>query len=200
MQNENGKKLYSLLEFYRIIYLGLRSGKYMLRAKKDGGLTTKFTERIMLAVTEVNQCALCSYGHTKMALEAGMSNEEIQDLLAHSLDTVPADEIRAVLFAQHYADSRANPSMKVWRQLIDIYGESMANGILGTIRMIMFGNTIGIVLSSIKGRISGNPDKRSSLLYEISMLLSCILFVPVALVHAIISDILKLPLMKSVLE
>lgn len=195
MQIENGKKLYSIPESYRIIYLAMRSGKYMFRAKKNGGLTTKFIERIMLAVTEVNHCPLCSYGHTKMALEAGMSNEEIQNLLAHSMDTVPADEIAAVLFAQHYADNRAKPSSEAWRHLIDSYGETTAIGILGATRMIMFGNVIGIALSSIKGRLNGEPDRRSSLLYEISILLTCILFLPVAIVHAVFSNIIKLPIM-----
>jgi AhpD family alkylhydroperoxidase len=36
----------------------------------------------MLAVTEVNGCEMCSYAHTKMALEAGLSNDEIQQMLA----------------------------------------------------------------------------------------------------------------------
>ena len=194
MSREYGKNLYSLSEFYQILYLGLRTGKYMSREKRSGSLTTKLIERIMLAVTEVNQCPLCSYGHTKIALEAGMSNKEIQNLLAHSLDTVPDDEIAAVLFAQHYADSRANPSMDAWKRILDTYGEAKAKGILGVIRIIMFGNTFGIVLSSIKNRLGGKPDPRSNLLYETSILLALIPFLPIALIHALISDLLRLPI------
>ena len=194
MSREYGRNLYSLSEFYQILYLGLRTEKYMSREKRNGSLTTKLIERIMLAVTEVNQCPLCSYGHTKIALEAGMSNKEIQNLLAHSLDTVPDDEIAAVLFAQHYADSRANPSMDAWKRILDTYGEAKAKGILGVIRIIMFGNTFGIVLSSIKNRLGGKPDPRSNLLYETSILLALIPFLPIALIHALISDLLRLPI------
>ncbi len=197
MQKKYGRKLYSLPEFYRILYLALRTVKYMSHAKKVGIITTQFVERIMLAVTEVNQCPLCSYGHTKMALEAGMSSEEIQNLLSHSLDTVPNDEITAILFAQHYADSRANPSMEAWKRLVDTYGEAKAKGVLGAIRMIMIGNTFGIVLSSLKGRLSGKPDPRSNLLYEISMLIVFIPFLLVALIHAFISDLLKLSIISQ---
>lgn len=96
MQKNYGRKLSSLSEFYRILYLWLRTGKYLFRAQKSGILSTRFIERIMLAVTEVNQCPLCSYAHTKMALEAGMSSAEIKSLLTHHLDSVPDDETTAV--------------------------------------------------------------------------------------------------------
>ena len=190
MQKVTGRRLYSPTEFYRIIYLGLRTRKYLSKAQKTGCIDMRLVERIMLAVTEVNQCPLCSYAHTKFALEAGMSSEEIRNLLAGSTDTVPDDEIAAVMFAQHYADSRGNPSKEAWQHIVDAYGETKAKGILGAVRMIMFGNTFGIVLNSLKSRFGGNPDKRSSLLYEISMILSFIPFLPVALIHALISDLL----------
>lgn len=189
MQKVAGRKLYSLTEFYRILYLGLRTHKYLSKAQKIGSINTWFVERIMLAVTEVNQCPLCSYGHTKIALEAGMGNEEIQDLLAGSTDTVPDDEIAAVLFAQHYADSRGNPSKDAWQRIVDIYGEPKAKGILGAIRMIMLGNAFGIVLNSLKDRLKGRPDNRSNLLYEIGIILAFIVFLPVALIHTLISNL-----------
>ncbi|MGZ7044570.1 MAG: carboxymuconolactone decarboxylase family protein, partial [Methanobacterium sp.] len=76
-----GKKLYSVRESYWIFYNGIRTMQYMYKAKRNKELNSKFIERIMLAVTEVNDCALCSYAHTKRALECGMSNEEIQKIL-----------------------------------------------------------------------------------------------------------------------
>jgi hypothetical protein len=50
MNKGQGRKLYSLGESYRIIYLALRTGGYMHRAKRRRA-TEKFIERIMLAVT-----------------------------------------------------------------------------------------------------------------------------------------------------
>lgn len=195
MRKKDVSELYSLTEFYRIIYLGVRTFRFFSKGKKSGDLNIRFIERIMLAVTEVNQCPLCSYGHTKIALEAGMSNEEIQNLLAGSMDTVPEGEVAAILFAQYYASSRGRPSKQAWQRIVDIYGQPKANGILGAVRMIMFGNAAGIVLSSLKGRLSGRPDKRSNLLYECLMPVACILFLPAALFHALISKLFRLPVL-----
>ena len=189
-----GRKLYSVYESYWILYKGLRTTKYMSKAKKADELSSEFSERIMLAVTEVNGCVACSYAHTKMALEAGMSNEEIQKLLEGVFDNVPEDEVAAVLFAQHYADTRGNPSKEAWERIVKIYGLRKAEGILGAIRMIMIGNAYGIAWSSFTGRFKGKPDKRSSVLYEISMVLATIFFIPIALVHALLSDLFGVPI------
>jgi len=125
------KKMYSLPEGYIILYQALRTMKYMVKGKKRKEISPEFIERIMLAVTEVNGCEVCTYGHTKMALEQGMSNEEIQKLLAGVTDGIPDDEVKAVFFAQHYADTRGHPSAASWQQIVDTYGTTKALGIFG---------------------------------------------------------------------
>ena len=188
-----GKKLYSVQESYWILFNGMRTIKYTLKAKRNMKLSQKFIERLMLAVTEVNDCSICSYAHTKMAIESGMSNEEIQNMLSGVIDDVPADEVAAVIFAQHYADTRGNPTSESWQRIVEIYGTSKAKGILGSIRAMMIGNTYGIPWSSFFNRTRGNPDQRSSLLYEISMILGTIL-IPISFIHALISDLFKIPI------
>jgi AhpD family alkylhydroperoxidase len=190
---EFGKKLYSVKESYWISYKGIRTMKYMFKAKKNNELSPKFIERIMLAVTEVNDCAICSYAHTKKALESGMSSEEIQKMLSGIIEDVPDGEIAAVMFAQHYADTRGNPTRESWQRIVEIYGTSRAKGILGSIRTIMIGNTYGIAWSSFFNRLKGKPDPRSSLPYELSMILGTIL-VPISFIHALISDLFKKPI------
>ena len=194
MQTETkiGKKLYSLQESYRIFYHGMRTMKYLSRAKKKQELDTKFIERIMLAVTEVNDCAICSYAHSKRALESGMSGEEIHNLLAGIMDDIPDDELAAVMFAQHYADTRGHPTEESWQRIVKIYGTSRALGILGSIRTIMMGNAYGIAWSSFFNRLKGRSDPRSSFLYEARMILGTAL-IPVALIHALISNLFRKP-------
>ena len=147
----------------------------------------------MLAVTEVNHCDLCSHAHTKKALESGMSCEEIQKLLSGIIEDVPVDEIAAVIFAQHYADTRGNPTLESWQHIVKIYGTSRAKGILGSIRTIMIGNTYAFLGAHFFNRFMGKPDQRSSLKYEISMILGSFL-IPISLFHALISDLLKKPI------
>lgn len=188
-----GKKLYSIKESYWISYNGIRTMKYMLKAKKNNELNSKFIERIMLAVTEVNDCAVCSYAHTKRALESGMSSEEIQKLLSGIMDDIPDEEVAAVMFAQHYADTRGNPTPESWQRIVEVYGISRARGILGSIRTIMIGNTYGIAGSSFFNRLKGKSDPRSSLPYEMSMILSAVVVIPISVIHSLISDLFKKP-------
>lgn len=189
---EFGRKLYSMKEIYTILYDGIRTAPYMSKSKKKGELDTEFIERIMLAVTEVNGCAVCSYAHTKMALEAGMSDEEIQNMLSGVITDVPDYQIQAIIFAQHYADNRGKPSREAWSRIIEIYGFSKSKGILGAIRVIMMGNALGIPWSSFIGRLRGEPDERSSFLYEVGGIVLGTLFIPFALVNAIIASLLRI--------
>ena len=190
-----GRKLYSITETYRILYDGLRTMKYLSKAKKEDLLDKQFIERIMLAVTEVNGCAICSYAHTRMALESGMSNEEIAHILSGTTDDIPVDQLPAILFAQHYAENRAHPFEGTWQRIVERYGIKKARGILAAIRIMMIGNTYGIAFSSFANRFKGNPDERSSLWYEIGMILCGILSIPIVLIHALIATILQLPLL-----
>lgn len=144
MKIDAGRKLYSLKEIYMIVYNGIRSAPYMSKAKRNNELSSEFIERIMLAVTEVNGCQICSYAHTKMALEAGMSNKEIQHMLLGVMTEVPSNELQAIMFAQHYADSRGKPTKETWDHIIESYGLTKSYGILGAIRVIMIGNAYGI--------------------------------------------------------
>ena len=190
-----GKKLYSVQESYWIFYNGIRTMKYMFKAKRKKELSPKFIERIMLAVTQVNCCAICSYAHSKKALESGMNNEEIQNMLSGIIDDVPNSEVAAVMFAQHYADTRGNPTLESWQRIVEIYGISKANGIFGSICTIMIGNVYGIAWSSFFNRLRGRPDPRSNLLYEVSMILGTVL-IPISLIHALISDLFRKPRIK----
>lgn len=198
MKDTLGRKLYSLREFYTIIYQAIFSASDFIHAKRSNLLSEHFIERIMLAVTEVNGCLYCSYAHTKMALEAGMSNEEIQNLLAGVNDDVPADEMSAILFSEHYAETRGQPTEKSWERMIEMYGQPEAKGILGAIRIMMFGNAAGVAWGSFVNRFKkeGEVDQRSTLLYEIGMILGTFVYLPIALVHSLAAKIFRLPIIQ----
>jgi len=185
---EFGRKLYSLGEIYTILYKGIGSAPHMTKAKRKGEMTSEFIERIMLAVTEVNGCPLCSYAHTKMALEAGMNNEEIHNMLSGVMEDVPEEDLQAVMFAQHYADSRGYPSRESWDRVVENYGIVKAKGILGAIRAIMMGNALAIPWGSFFNRFKGQPDERSNLGYELGVMVIGSIMIPVALVHALLAS------------
>jgi|SRR5690625_388746 len=164
------KKIYNMRELYIALHKGLRTFRYMKKAKKMKHLSPHLIERIMLAVTEVNGCEVCSYAHTKMALEQGMSNEEIKMLLVGNTEKVSNDEMTAVMFAQYYADTRGNPSKESWDRVVQTYGKEKALGILGAVRAIMIGNIYGLALSAFKSRLKGKKIEKTNLFYEIRMM------------------------------
>src|SRR5690625_4182941 len=182
------KKIYNMRELYIALHKGLRTFRYMKKAKKMKHLSSHFIERIMLAVTEVNGCEVCSYAHTKIALEQGMADEEVKMLLSGNTDEIPEQEMKAILFAQHYADARGNPSMESWNHMVKTYGKEKALGILGAIRTMMAANIYGIAISAFGSRMKGKKIKNSNLWYEIRMIMSIIILMPVALIHSFISN------------
>nr|WP_283248135.1 carboxymuconolactone decarboxylase family protein [Bacillus sp. FJAT-50079] len=157
-------------------------------------MSSHLIERIMLAVTEVNGCEVCSYAHTKIALEQGMSEEEIAMLLSGNTEGISNYEVMAIVFAQHYADTRGNPSREAWERIVEAYEMEKALGILGAIRMIMIGNIYGIALSAFRSRIKGKKIDKTNLLYEIKMIVSIILLLPAALIHSFILNLFNVPL------
>ena len=191
-----GKPLYSLAESYIIIYKAMRTVPYMAKGEKNGWMSVELRERLMMAVTEVNGCAMCSWYHTKVALEGGMAEDEVRELLSGEFQTVPETDITAVLFAQHYADLRGKPDKAAWDKLVSQYGKNAALAMLGAIRGIMLGNLLGIPSGSLMSRLGSKrfqKDPRSSLLYELTILLSSVVFLPVSLLHAGAAKLLRIP-------
>ena len=192
----SGKKLFSVLELYQIMTLAFRSIPLLKKAKSAGKMDKAFLERIMLAVTEVNGCAMCSYYHTKVALESGFSAEEVRNMLGGSLSDVPVEELDGVLFAQHYADMRGKPSLESWQRIIDTYTETGAYGVLAVTRMIMMGNAVGIPSGSFLLRFRGKADPRSNLFYELMMMLAMVLFLPLTGLTALVLNLGKAPILR----
>ena len=194
--HSSGKRLFSVWELYHIMTLAFRSIPLLKRAKAAGKMNKAFLERIMLAVTEVNGCAMCSYYHTRVALEEGFSAEEIRAMLGGSFADVPPEQLSGVLFAQHYADQRGNPSRESWDKIVAEYGETGAYGILAVTRMIMMGNAVGIPSGSFLLRFRGKADPRSNIFYELMMMLAMVVFIPLAGLTAISLNLLKVPIIK----
>jgi AhpD family alkylhydroperoxidase len=192
----SGKKLFSFFELYRIMTLAFRSIPLLRQAKAAGKMDKAFLERIMLAVTEVNGCAMCSYYHTKVALEEGFSAEEIRALLGGSFTDVPQAQLDGVLFAQHYADQRGKPTRESWAKIVSEYGETGAYGILAVTRMIMMGNAIGIPSGSFLLRFRGKPDPRSNVLYELLMMLAMVVFLPLAGLTTLVLNLAGVPILQ----
>jgi len=141
------------------------------QAARDGRVNKAFAEKIMLVVSSVNGCRYCCYGHSQAALAAGVSESELQSLLALDLGTFPVDEVTALTFSQHYAEANGQPDPVAWQRVVTYYGEATANDILAYLRMITFGNLLGNTFDALLSRMVGKPAPNSSLWSELSVLL-----------------------------
>lgn len=193
MEDRYFRKIYSHREFYRALVLLFRSIKYLRLNRKEKWVSPLFQERIMLAVTQVNGCEACSWAHTKFALEEGMAAEEIGAILDGDLKNIPEEERVAVLFGQHYADQKGQPSKEAWARLVEVYGPDRALVILGVIRMMMVGNIYGMAVSGLADRFRRKRAGKTSLFYELSILLAIFFYLPAAAIHAGILGLLRKP-------
>lgn len=149
------KRTYTLVTFARDFLNILLHIPDLRTAARAGRVSKAFAKKIMLAVTQVNGCRICNYGHTRMALEAGVPPEEIRRIIAADLGDFPEDETPALLFAQHYAESEGRVDPEAWYCLVDYYGEATARDILAYIRMITLGNLLGNTYDAFYYRLTG---------------------------------------------
>jgi len=145
-------RYYSIKEYNRVLWLA--SGTIAHHAKALKHLDKGFRTEIMLAVTNVNGCSLCSYYHSKALLKSGATKEELGAVLASSYDHVDPRHYEALLFAEHYADVKGDYDPDAFERIKTVYGREEATGILAAIRMIMFGNVSGIGLTHLWRRIT----------------------------------------------
>jgi len=186
MNERKQPKVYTVGESYTALVKWSRSIRYLLKNRKTKAIDPAFIERLMLAVTEVNGCAVCAYGHTKMALNQGFTQEEITAFLSGNKDYVKPEERQAILFAQHYADTKGIVDHKTHETILTAYGESQTKVILAAIQMMMIGNIGGLPISAFHRRSKGKPDPNSSLTSELGLpLISILLMVP-AVIHGIL--------------
>lgn len=144
MHNKFNRRIYrSWSQFWRDFRYPFQHRDKIKLAMRGELVSFAFRERLMLAVTAVNGCRYCSYFHAKEAVKAGLPEAELQKLLAGVVDDAPAEELPALLYAQHWAESDANPDPETRQRLVEIYGAERTEAIEMVLRMIRIGNLLG---------------------------------------------------------
>jgi AhpD family alkylhydroperoxidase len=159
-----------------------------------------FAEKIMLAVTAVNECVHCSRGHSKLALVNGAEQSEIDQLLAQDIgQNVDEYEVTALAFAQHYAESERNPDPAALAALEEMYGKKIARDIILYTRMISIANLVGNTLDGFLARFRGESPDQGKLFFELifMMVLPLVLMIVPILYLPITPEIIAVMLGKS---
>ena len=132
-----------LKEFIEELKFIIKNRKQIKRLEEGELIEAKLRQRLMIAVTKVNGCRYCSYYHSKLALKAGISQEELDSLLAGELNDCPEEEVLALVYAQHWTEKRGQPAQEMIDKIKNKYGTDKFETINLAIRMINFGNLSG---------------------------------------------------------
>lgn len=130
-------------EFFSDVLFLIKNRKRIKHALRSSGISPAFREKIMLAVTGENNCKYCAAGHSKWALEQGISKKEIQELLRGEFGSCPAEQTTAILYARHWAETNCRPDAEMKVKLSHEYGEEKAEAINMILRVIRVGNLGG---------------------------------------------------------
>jgi AhpD family alkylhydroperoxidase len=189
MAHPTTMRIHSATTYYRVLDALVRAGIGALIRPRSIGKQT--TERLMLAVTQVNGCRYCSYLHTRLALRAGVEAEETRALMAGDLEAAPPSEHTALIFAQHMADAEGQPDAEAFDRVLAEYGPEATHEITTSIRAILVGNLYGIAFDSLLFRLRLRPVAGSSLWRELAILVGSAIWGPVVVVRALVGRLLR---------
>jgi AhpD family alkylhydroperoxidase len=159
MKGENLKKfnrrIYPGVGAFLADFKAMMSQRHLMRPLMRGeSIEAAFRERLMLAVTAVNGCRYCSFAHARQALAQGIDEEEIKALQEGILKDSPKEELPALLYAQHWAETAGSPDPAARQHLVEIYGEDRLVLIELALRAIQMGNLLGNTFDFLLFRLS----------------------------------------------
>ena len=154
MQKFNRRIYHNLSSFITDLKAIMAQRKQMKSTKNGGLIDSAFRERLMLAVTEVNGCRYCSYAHAKLALTEGINKDELKALQNGVMGKSPAEQIDALLFAQHWAEMQGKTDPEARKRIVEKYGEESVHAIELILRTIQMGNLLGNTLDYVLYRLS----------------------------------------------
>jgi AhpD family alkylhydroperoxidase len=162
------KKIFTARLFLSDIGFLLWNTPKIVRAFRDEKINKSFVEKIMTVTTAVNGCIYCSWFHAKQAIESGINEQEVKNMMNLQFQADANDfELKALLYAQNFAETNRKPDTEMTKELFDYYGNQTAKHIFLVVRMIFFGNLYGNTWEAILSRFRGNPAKNSNLIFEL---------------------------------
>ena len=169
--NKLSNRIHTLSTFWRGYTEMIHPAPEQRESMRSKRLDKSFVEQIERIVSRVNGCRTCTYVHSANALQEGLSDKELEELLALELGHFPAERAIAFAFAQHYAESGGQPDPAAEQRIRDYYGPQMSQDILAQLRFIQFSSVTGATIQALLSRLRGQPVSGSSRLTELIVFL-----------------------------
>jgi AhpD family alkylhydroperoxidase len=141
--------------FLKTVANVMSSGPVLLESLVRPNISAALREKLFLAVTSVNDCRYCRWGHTHWAMAQGVPLEEVNQILSHQLESLEAKdpaEAAAILFAQHYAEQLDQFDPEAIENLRKYYSDAEVAEVLAYVRFITLANLTGNTVDAILDR------------------------------------------------
>jgi AhpD family alkylhydroperoxidase len=145
----------------------LASGPMLVGAAVRPKISAALREKLFLAVSSINDCRYCKWGHSHWAMAQGVPLEEVNEILGHQIESLEAKnpaEAAAILFAQHYAEQLDQFDPESIENLRKHYSEAEVAEILAYVRFITLTNLTGNTVDAFVGRFRSHDN--TSVLFE----------------------------------
>ena len=159
----------SLKEYFTLFYLTFKRMMGLRKISHEKEISPQFREKLMVAVSSVNKCAYCSFLHTRTALEQGIPQNEIDDILKNDIKQFSKKDLPGILFAQHFSETKGNVSESALKNVIQTYGEAKTMQMQAFLQSVLFGNLCCNTYVSFKKKLLTLEEKKHlSLVYLFS--------------------------------
>ncbi len=141
--------------FLKTVANVMSSGPVLLEALVKPNISAALREKLFLAVTSVNDCRYCKWGHTHWAMAQGVPLEEVNQILSHQIELLEAKnpaEAAAILFAQHYAEELDQFDPEAIENLRRYYSDAEVAEMLAYVRFITLANLTGNTVDALLDR------------------------------------------------
>lgn len=173
MQQTFDKRIYTAGRFFLDVASIISRVPRIIGAYSSKRVPWPMAEKIMLAVTAVNDCKHCARFHGALAKMSGVEAEEIKSLLRMEIGAQVSDYERPALqFAQEYAQTEGQPAQANLLELKRFYGQAIARDILLYLRMICVGNLTSNTFDALLERLKGRSVDHSRLFDELVVVIT----------------------------
>lgn len=153
-----------------------------------GRLPRALREKIIVAVAQVNACTMCEHAHTRMALEAGVSNAELAAL--ENMDESAFDRRTWLAIAHARERTKANFAQvdedASQDGVIEALGAQTRRDVEDVARVMTVANRIANTLNALPDRWRGQPVPESRVFDELVINL---LFLPGAWLGTLVAAV-----------
>jgi AhpD family alkylhydroperoxidase len=171
--NVQAKRTLTADNIFRTVSDVVASGPVLFEAALRPKISAALREKLFLAVSFINDCRYCKWGHTHWAMAKGVPVEVVNQILGHQMESLVAKnpgEAAAILFAQHYAEQLDPFDPESIEDLRQYYSEAEVAEMLAYVRFItlanLTGNTVDAFLTEAhrlgKAAAASNPRSLQS--------------------------------------